>query len=113
AAPLFSPERNCRRERSRPIAAGPRCPALPAGHARPPARPLLPASVAAGASRSRAKETRRGEKARPIRGRCSAPLVPSLLQLRQQGRNPFPLLVGQQLLPCSHNRSSPANPPHT
>jgi len=44
---------------------------------------------------------------RPIRGRVSAPLIPSLLRLRQQGLNQFPVLVRQQLLPCFHDRSSP------
>src|SRR5581483_6464737 len=67
ASPLFSPGQNCRRERSRPIAAIPPGPVRPAKPATHPAIRLALATVAIAASRSRAKETRRAETATPRR----------------------------------------------
>ncbi len=126
----FLPGRNCRVRKLCPSAAGwprrPR-PLFQEAPARRPATRLVPANVVADANRWKAKDMRRGEIATRHRTaesnkmpskqtRFEASGRPRLSRrcfdfgLWQQRLNPFPMLVGQQLLPGLYGRSSNSSP---
>src|SRR5208283_5475241 len=112
AEPLFSPERSCRPESTRPIAAGLHRRALPAVRATHPATRLALPTVSAAASRWVERDTCRAETAMPSRSAKSRECPRSSPGWRPRGVPGCPCAASAQAAaarsaPTAHRSTAP------